>query len=351
MKYKIQIHQPGAQSANDLTTVINLIPLNMVYNNLHSPLISCLMVTRGTPVFVRAAITSFLHQTYINKELIIVSDKNYDSIQTLIQEYDSTSIKLVFIPEVKPLGDLRNIAMREAKGQIISQWDDDDEYHEDRLSIGVAALIQADVAAVFLKRWLICWPENEHLVVSNERAWEGSMIAWKKSVPSYPPIARGEDTVVVDALCKREKFAIIDIPWLYCYYIHGNNSWDSEHMKNMMRERSLDIISMNADLNNVELNEYYTVEQGYADRGDNAISPVQIFKNEKFMKILVEDIESRHIHVKELIARNRMVNIVKIAPKSVAVAFAELLLTVGRFINSKRIENIAVMIWNAHSNG
>lgn len=77
--------------------------------------------------FVRA-VNSFKKQTYQNKELIIVSDGCPLTIEIYNRFFSNDSnIKLISIPK-QPLysGEMRNVALKVADGDIISYLDSDD---------------------------------------------------------------------------------------------------------------------------------------------------------------------------------------------------------------------------------
>ena len=77
--------------------------------------------------FVRA-VNSFKKQTYQNKELIIVSDGCPITIELYNKFFSNdTEIKLISIPK-QPLysGEMRNVALKAASGDIISYLDSDD---------------------------------------------------------------------------------------------------------------------------------------------------------------------------------------------------------------------------------
>jgi glycosyltransferase involved in cell wall biosynthesis len=209
----------------------------------NSPLlISCLMVTRGDIRLISSALHCFDLQTYPNKELVIVYDDKDSSVAQFIEQRRMANVKLVYVEGRRSLGELRNISIQKASGPIVCQWDDDDLYGMDRLRIQAGILIKSRLSAVFLKRWLIWWPAKEILAISSKRIWEGSMLSWKHCIPSYPHIVRGEDTVMVAQLRKTNRIGLLDMPSLYCYVMHSNNTWDESFFAFQVRksDRQLD---------------------------------------------------------------------------------------------------------------
>lgn len=86
--------------------------------------------------FVRA-VNSFKKQTYQNKELIIVSDGCPITVELYNKFFSNDeNIKLIQIPK-QPLysGEMRNVAFKIAKGDIISYLDSDDILGKNHLQI------------------------------------------------------------------------------------------------------------------------------------------------------------------------------------------------------------------------
>ncbi len=89
-------------------------------NNL--PLISCILpTTLSRKDFLPSAFRCFWEQTYQNTELVIVSE---DDISDLIP--DHPSFRFVKCDPGMSLGEKRNLAVEEAKGEVIAHMDDDD---------------------------------------------------------------------------------------------------------------------------------------------------------------------------------------------------------------------------------
>lgn len=197
------------------------------------PMVSCLMVTRGDIARTRLSIDQFKQQTYKSRELVIVCDHVEEDLKTLIRQ-SGDDVRLVMVGPGLALGELRNVSVEEARGDLVCQWDDDDLYSADRIEHGVGAMLEAGADALFLRQWFIWWPAKMVLSVSMSRIWEGSMIAFKRAVGPYPALARDEDTMMVDALLRRSSIAVLDDPLSYCYCIHGQNTWSDGHMQRLV---------------------------------------------------------------------------------------------------------------------
>jgi predicted O-linked N-acetylglucosamine transferase (SPINDLY family)/mannosyltransferase OCH1-like enzyme/glycosyltransferase involved in cell wall biosynthesis len=194
--------------------------------------VTCVMVTRGRPLQARQAVDCFVAQSYPHRELLIVTEAIDPSLRAYIDHLSHARIHVFEVGEIGlTLGELRNMAVDRASGELVCQWDDDDLYHPDRLTEQVRALSNANADACLLSRWMIWWPREQRLAISNARAWEGSLLARRSKMPRYPAIARGEDTLVVDHLMKHHRVITIDLPHLYLYIVHGGNTWNADHFK------------------------------------------------------------------------------------------------------------------------
>jgi glycosyltransferase involved in cell wall biosynthesis len=200
-------------------------------------LISALMVTRGNLELVKRGIYNFKKQKWKNKELVIVCDSVTNDLRNLVDQ-SLASINLIEAPKGLTLGDYRNISISNSKGDFVCQWDDDDFYSADRMSICMKTLIDTASDAVFFQRWWIWWPEKSLIFVSSHRVWEGSIFARRSVVPIYPSMKKREDTIMVDYMLKHLKTTMIDCPDHYCYMITGNNTWDNEHFEEIFKQAS-----------------------------------------------------------------------------------------------------------------
>lgn len=128
------------------------------------PLISCTMVTKHRFEQAKMSIQCFQNQTYPNKELVIVDDDESDCLAQYIHQLgDATIHHLHLQPQNQTLGELRNIALANASGSYICQWDDDDLADPLRLEMQMSALQVLNAEACFLQRWLMWWIDQPRL--------------------------------------------------------------------------------------------------------------------------------------------------------------------------------------------
>ncbi len=202
------------------------------------PLISCLMVTRGALFPARFAIEGFLAQSFGPRELVILSDTPSLELVDHVATLADPRIRLIRA-ESATLGELRNRSVADAKGPLIAQWDDDDLYAPDRLAIQYDALEQSGAAAILLQRWTMWWPGRYRLALSEPRGWEGTLLGWKDRIAPYPALARGEDSGMIAAMLDSgQTIGMVDRPDLYCYIVHGRNTFDTPHFNGLFAAAS-----------------------------------------------------------------------------------------------------------------
>lgn len=200
------------------------------------PKVSCLMVTRGNIELAKTAYYSFRLQTWSNKELIIICDSNAEELRKMVALDDR--VRFVEVPSGFSLGELRNISVSQASGDFVCQWDDDDLYAPERISISLGVLLSASVDAVFLNSWIVWWMQRNLMCIAPSRIWEGSLLARRSVMPIYPALKKGEDTTVTQWITEHFPVAVIDYPQLYCYRITGENTWNVEHFESLFSAAS-----------------------------------------------------------------------------------------------------------------
>jgi len=197
------------------------------------PLVSALMVTRDRPALAARAIAAFRAQTWPARELVIVDDGN-DALARHVAALGDPRIRHLHLrDDGTTLGELRNRALDEARGQFVCQWDDDDLCDPARISAQMQALAMTGAEACFLPRWLIWWPALQRLALSNTRLWEGSMLARRERVVRYAALRRGEDTPVAQHAFASGRSVMLHAPRLYLYTVHDANTCDVPHFERM----------------------------------------------------------------------------------------------------------------------
>jgi len=105
------------------------------------PVISVIMPAYNAARFLPDAIESVLNQSYTNLELVLVNDASTDHTTEIVARYQNDP-RLVYVDHSK-LGSpakVRNVAIRQAKGEYIAFLDADDRYYVDALAQLMAKL-------------------------------------------------------------------------------------------------------------------------------------------------------------------------------------------------------------------
>lgn len=208
--------------------------------------VSCLMVTLPVPLrfdFCRRSIAAFCAQTLPRKELVMVVDSGPDSARARLLEYvaslQRSDIRVLTPPGQLNLGQLRNISVENATGDVLCHWDDDDLHHPERLERQFTALTTGDHEAVLLSEVLQYFPQTRSLYCTNWKATEAgghtaTLMVRRSAGIHYPTegtlACLGEDLQVALALRRRGRLGFIPgMPYLYVYVSHGMNSWSDEH--------------------------------------------------------------------------------------------------------------------------
>jgi glycosyltransferase involved in cell wall biosynthesis len=103
------------------------------------PLVSVILTTRDRPRLLPVALACFEHQTYANRELIVVDDGA--SYPANLPATEASSIMHIRLASGTPLGIKLNHGVDAARGSLCMKMDDDDWYGPDYLQSSVSALL------------------------------------------------------------------------------------------------------------------------------------------------------------------------------------------------------------------
>ena len=206
----------------------------------HEPIVSCLCITRGNPVFLERAIRCFESQTYKNKELVLVYESDDENIEKRMNAFckdDVFAINAGINPKLT-LGELRNIAIQSCTGEYFCQWDDDDWHHRERIEVQLRFALKNHKKASLLLYWLIYDALEEDAYVSFMGPWSGSLLCKKELITAdlcYPKIKKSEDAHFTSKLYMLNCVYPIVMPALYIYVVHGNNTWERPHFMKLFK--------------------------------------------------------------------------------------------------------------------
>lgn len=213
-----------------------------------APKISCLTATYNRLTQLKQAILCFCKQSYPNKELIIIAEGTpiyKASVARYINELGRTDIFIEFLTDRNyTLGEVRNIAIDRATGDIICQWDDDDQYHPDRLLCQSIYMMQQKADVCYLTDQLHYFTYNRVIVWEDwtygghtQGEWQlipGTLMMYKDQKYSYPEVGenalKGEDSLFLRSLYNDKDIARLSgAGVLYLYTCHGRNTFSNEH--------------------------------------------------------------------------------------------------------------------------
>lgn len=178
--------------------------------------------------FVAQAIDYFLRQDYPRRELLIVDDGS-DPVADLVP--DDPRVRYLREKRRISLGAKRNLACREAKGEILVHWDDDDWHAPWRLSYQVGRLRESGAELCGLDRLYFWDPKADrawqYVYPPGSRRWlAGGTLCYARSLWRRHPFAEvtvGEDNRFVRAAGGRGMAALEDGDF-YVALIHPGNT-------------------------------------------------------------------------------------------------------------------------------
>jgi glycosyltransferase involved in cell wall biosynthesis len=113
------------------------------------PTVSIIMnVHNGAPT-LRAALESTFAQTYQDWELIVWDDCSSDDSARIIAEFPDPRVRYFLSPHDTPLGQARDLAIRQAQGEWLAFLDQDDIWLPRKLALQVALAGSAEVGIVY----------------------------------------------------------------------------------------------------------------------------------------------------------------------------------------------------------
>jgi ADP-heptose:LPS heptosyltransferase/2-polyprenyl-3-methyl-5-hydroxy-6-metoxy-1,4-benzoquinol methylase len=191
------------------------------------PLASCITPTANRRRFLPQAIECFLEQDYSNKELIIVDDGE-DAVGDLVPRDER--IRYIRLSCKTVLGEKRNQAAAEARGELIVHWDDDDWSAPWRLRYQVEELLGSSADICGLDRLFFYAPSErrawEYVYPTGQRPWVyGASLAYRKAfwaTHPFPQIGAGEDTRFVWA-DTRARIHVLKDPHCLIALMHDGN--------------------------------------------------------------------------------------------------------------------------------
>jgi len=107
----------------------------MSYKNfdMGTPLVTIFTITRNRCDLLPRAMKSILNQTYKNIEYIIIDSASTDETEKVVKNFSDERIRYVQLDHNETFGHCINMAVHLATGKYVTELDDDDEYHLDKI--------------------------------------------------------------------------------------------------------------------------------------------------------------------------------------------------------------------------
>tara|TARA_Y100000034_G_scaffold42710_1_gene52265 strand:- start:6618 stop:7364 length:747 start_codon:yes stop_codon:yes gene_type:complete len=202
------------------------------------------------------SIQSYINQTYIDKDLLIVSQSLPEMnsiIKRRVENLNRSDISLIEVSRDLTLGEMRTCGVYEASGDVVCQWDDDDYYHPKRISTQYAALIKNDSILSVYGSHLHFYKQAREIYYIDwateqgedwQRCLTGSMMFFKKLgnqylgiVDNFPPIGKEEDLGFIQKSFLEYPYVIVPQGYQYIYAYHGDNVSGEAHHRDFIESK------------------------------------------------------------------------------------------------------------------
>jgi glycosyltransferase involved in cell wall biosynthesis len=110
------------------------------------PLVSIIIPTYNREHILSGAIESAIHQTYPNKQIIVVDDGSVDKTRELVARYSQVEY---YFQKNSGQGKARNTGLYHAKGSYVASLDSDDAWHPEFLERCIQQLEKGNIGFVF----------------------------------------------------------------------------------------------------------------------------------------------------------------------------------------------------------
>ena len=204
--------------------------------------VSTITVTRNRCEYLKKAMEYYLEQTHENREMLIMyyadDEDTVAWLHALNKSWrDEHRIRIFkHIPqEGTYLGALRNHLIKQATGDYIIIWDDDDYYAPERIDFQLSEILERGIAACTLRSLMIFSYARQEMRMSFERpeGWEGTLMCKRDLMPYYANLERYEDTPVLTKLILKQMCESVHNPALYIYHLHDSNISTSYHKEEL----------------------------------------------------------------------------------------------------------------------
>ena len=174
------------------------------------PLVSIIMNCFNGEKYLREAIDSVLAQTYQNWEVVLWDNQSTDKSAEIFKNYQDVRMKYFFAPEHTDLGQGRNLAIEQARGEWIGFLDCDDIWLPLKLEkqVSIVNASGADLGLVYSEAGPLVEEEGRSTNWGRKIAKQ-SGCKKNQDLPSgniFPAMLQGNLIPLVSALVRRSAF-------------------------------------------------------------------------------------------------------------------------------------------------
>lgn len=119
----------------------------------HKPLVSILIRTHKRPAFLRQALTSVLHQTFRNLEVVVVEDGSDEGLAVCEEFRDRLDVSYHRVFPGRGRSVAGNLALAKARGEWMCFLDDDDLLFADHVEVLLQTAVRHDVRGAYGLSW------------------------------------------------------------------------------------------------------------------------------------------------------------------------------------------------------
>jgi glycosyltransferase involved in cell wall biosynthesis len=174
---------------------------------------------------IKRAVDDFCRQTLVRKRLVMVLEGGTSEVRGAVRAYVAAlnrhDIRVLTPSGTRPIGQLRNIGLEAATGELICLWDDEGRSHPERLAKQAAVLLGNHLEAVYLQEAMHYFRDEGAVVCGSwrtapARGHPGTLMARRSAQLRYPAQNEMPESELAEVLMARGRTGFITgAPHLY----------------------------------------------------------------------------------------------------------------------------------------
>lgn len=222
-----------------------------------SPSVSCICIAGSKPKSLHLSLDCFFGQTYENKELIVVYNKEDIALNKTLETYKGKS-RIIYLESSSTVSTDEKISMavKKANGPYLCFWSSEDWHHVARIEYQYEAIRIKEVMTCVMYYILLRIEHTGEIYISKKRIWEETLFMEKNHFLELDnKVSLTDSLEKLDSL--NQLYRINDVPNLYAYLhyegreVLGNDSW-SEIMAYSYKSDAKDSLAIHKVLENRE---------------------------------------------------------------------------------------------------